>query len=120
MALSIAGAEMMWWERAFKACKFDPELTPQLWCDNIATVRIATTPEERLTTKLKHVDTHQMWIKQEAENHRLSIAWVPTASMPADGLTKILSRQNHERFIKQLGLEDIKYLIVNVKDTTME
>jgi hypothetical protein len=48
MALSVAGAETEWWQRAFKSVKFELEFTPQLWCDNIAPVGIVTKREEWL------------------------------------------------------------------------
>jgi ribosomal protein L30/L7E len=49
-----------------------------------------------------------MWLRQEVEQKRIQVNWVPTDQMPADGLTKILSRPKHESFVKQLGLEDIR------------
>jgi hypothetical protein len=107
MALSVAGAEMELWQRAFKSVKFELEFTPQLWCDNMATVGIVTKREDRLQTKLRHVDTHQMWLRQEVEQKRIQVNWVPTDPMPADGLTKVLLRPKHESFVKQSGLEDI-------------
>jgi hypothetical protein len=58
MALSVAGAKIEWWQRAFKSVKFNLEFTPQLLCDNTATVGIVTKREDRLHTKLRHVDTH--------------------------------------------------------------
>ena len=111
MALSVAGAEMEWWQRAFKSVKFELEFTPQLLCDNTATVGIVTKREDRLQTKLRHVDTHQMWLRHEVEQKRIQVSWVPTDQMPADGLTKVLPRPKHESFVKQLGLEDIRSLI---------
>ena len=36
-----------------------------------------------------------------------TLKWVPTAEMPADGLTKALSRQKHEEFIRMIGLVNI-------------
>ena len=41
----------------------------------------------------------------------MSIEWIPTATMPVDGLTKALSRQKQERFIQQLELVDISHLL---------
>jgi len=41
----------------------------------------------------------------------IQIEWIPTAEMPADGLTKALPRQRHEIFVKQLGLIDIAKLV---------
>lgn len=62
----------------------------------------------KFATKLRHVDIHRHWLRQEVQAKRLRITWVPTAEMPADGLTKALPRQKHEVFIKQLGLVDIR------------
>jgi hypothetical protein len=42
MALSVVGAEMECWQRAFKSVKFKLEFTPQLLCDNTATFGIVT------------------------------------------------------------------------------
>ena len=107
MALSVAGGEMEWWQQVFKACKFDPKLKLQLQCDNTVAVGIVNKAEDWLQTKLRHVDTHQMWLQQEVEQRKLIVAQVATAAMPADGLTKILSRQKHKTFIQQLGLKDV-------------
>jgi hypothetical protein len=54
-----------------------------------------------------------MWLRQEVEQKRIQVNWVPTDQMPADGLTKVLPRLKHESFIKQLGLEDIRSLIAS-------
>jgi hypothetical protein len=39
--------------------------------------------------------------------HRIELKWISTADMPADGLTKGLTRQKNEIFIKQLNLVNI-------------
>jgi hypothetical protein len=38
--------------------------------------------------------------------------------MIADGFTKALDRQKHEKFVEQLGLVDIKYKLGHGHDTT--
>jgi hypothetical protein len=80
-------------------------------CDNQQTIRLLTTPTMKLATKLKHVDIHHHWLRQEVQHQRLQIDWVPTTEMPADGLTKALSTQKHQAFIQQIGLVDIRHLI---------
>jgi hypothetical protein len=47
-------------------------------------------------------------MRQEVQAKRIQINWIPTAEMPADGLTKALPRQKHENFVRQLGLVDIR------------
>jgi hypothetical protein len=108
IALSLAGSEMEWWNRFFEHVGFDPEITPTLWCDNQQTVSLVTKEAEKLQTKLKHVDIHQSWLRQEVTDGRLEVKWKETALMPADGFTKSLPRQKHDEFMRQLGLVDVK------------
>jgi hypothetical protein len=52
-----------------------------------------------------------MWLRQEVEQKRIQVHWVPTDQMPADGLTKVLPCPKHESFVKQLELEDVRSLV---------
>jgi hypothetical protein len=58
----------------------------------------------KLETRLRHIDIHQHWLRQEVENGTITIKWLPTAQMPADGLTKALPAQKHATFLRQLKL----------------
>jgi hypothetical protein len=117
IALSATGREMKWWIRVFKQVNFGPEIQPTIYCNNEQTVGIVKKEEERLHTKLRHVDTHQMWVRQEVQEGRLHVEWCPTAEMPADGLTKSLVRQKHAEFVRQLGLENVHQLLSAHVDT---
>jgi len=86
----------------------DPGHDTAVDCDNQQTIGLMTKDLLKLTTKLRHVDIHKHWLRQEVQEKRLRINWVPTAEMPADGLTKTLPRQKHENFVRQLGLVDIR------------
>ena len=108
LALSTAASELQAWNRLFKHIKFDLELTPTIYCDNLQTVGIITKDEDKLFTRLRHVDTHQYWLRQEVAEGRVSVQWKSTNQMPADGLTKTLVRQRHANFVGQLGLQDVK------------
>jgi hypothetical protein len=74
-------------------------------------VRIVKKEDKRLYTKLRHVDTYQMWVRQEVQEGRLNVEWCPTAEMPANRLTKSLVRQKHAEFVRQLGLENVRQLL---------
>ena len=65
----------------------------------------------KLETKLKHVDIHQHWLRQQALQGTLKIDWISTQEMPADSLTKALPRQKFEKWVKQLNLVDIRPLL---------
>jgi hypothetical protein len=94
LAISQAAGLLQWWNRFFAAIDFNTEEKATLQCDNLQTVRILTKETMKLDTKLKHVDVHQLWLRQEVEAGRIHVNWVPTAQMPADGLTKLLPPQN--------------------------
>jgi hypothetical protein len=42
------------------------------------------------------------------QDGKINIKWVPTSKMVADGLTKPLSSDAHKKFVKMLGLQDIR------------
>jgi hypothetical protein len=95
------------WMRFFADINLTLDCTPNTWCENQQTVGIVTKQHDKLHTKVKHVDIHQLWIRQEVTASRIDVKWVPTDCMPADGLTKILSKQKFTEFIRQLNLVDI-------------
>jgi hypothetical protein len=69
----------------------------------------------KLNTKLKHVDIHWHWLRQKIQTSRISVSWISTAEMSADEFIKVLSRQKHEKFLKQLHLINITHLLINEK-----
>jgi hypothetical protein len=107
LALSLAGSKLVWWNRLFKQINFNLGIRPTLYCDNQQTVGIVNKAEDRINTKMRHVDTHQMWLRQEAAAGQIQVSWLATSQMPADGLTKSLPKQKHCTFMEQLGLIDI-------------
>jgi hypothetical protein len=111
LALSHVGKEVQHMARIFRAIRFDAEQEIEIECDNQQTVRVVSSDEPTITTKLRHVDIHQFWLRQEVQNGKFIIQWVPTAEMPADGLTKPLTKQTHQAFLEMLGLKDVRHLI---------
>jgi hypothetical protein len=114
-ALSRAASELIWWNNLFRQLNFETGITPVIYCDNQQTVGIVTKATERLQTKLKHVDIHQLWLRQAVERGEVNVQWTSTTQMPADGFTKILPKQKHIDFTRQLGLEDISNRLFNLQ-----
>jgi hypothetical protein len=108
LALSTAASKLQAWNRLFKHIKLDLETMPMIFCDNLQTVGVVTKHEDKLFTRLRHLDIYQHWLRQEVAAGRVLVQWKPTNLMPADGLTKILVRQKHAEFVRQLGLTDVK------------
>jgi hypothetical protein len=112
LSLSTASREIIWWRRFFESIRFDTQQHTKIHCDNIQTIRILTKEAMKLDSKLRHVDIHRHWLRQEVQNGKIAIQWLPTADTPADGLTKPLSTQKHAAFVEQLNLVDISSHLV--------
>jgi hypothetical protein len=113
LALSHLCKDLLWWQRLFKGLELDLKEDYTAFCDNLQTVRLMLQDSPKLVTKLKHVDIHQHWLRQEVNNKTINIDWISTSIMPADGLTKALPLQKYKTFVSQLNLVDIKTLLRN-------
>ena len=111
LAMTHTAKELAWWKRFFNSINFDPGHDLRIYGDNQQAIRILTNSTPQFSTKLRHVDISKNWLRQEVQAKRIQIEWVPTADMPADGFTKILPRQKHENFVRQLGLAEISHLL---------
>jgi hypothetical protein len=105
LAISHAAKQLYWIKRLFSFIQFDTDQSETLNCDNKQTVDLLNREKSVFQTKLRHVDIHQLWIRQEVQAKRLTVKWVKTTEMPADGLTKRLPSEKHYAFVKQLNME---------------
>ena len=110
MALTSVGREIMSIRRLCKSIRFDPECDSPLLCDNQQTVGCINKDHPQLTTKMRHIDIHHLWLRQESKKGIIAVLWVPTNDQPADGFTKPLGVQKHNDFIQKLGLCELEYL----------
>ena len=104
LAISMTANTKMWWDRFFEAIAFQTSPT-HIECDNRQTIRAFTAPGASLSTKLRHINIHRHWLRQEAQKGTVNIKWTP--SILADGLTEILPPQRHKEFVKLIGLKDV-------------
>lgn len=114
LSVSQASKELIWIFNFFKSIRFDTGGSIQLQNDNQQTIRLLTNTDPGMSTKLKHVDIHHHWLRERIQREEISILWVPTAEMTADGMTKALPPQKHARFIEQLGLTSCYHLMQSV------
>jgi hypothetical protein len=105
LALSATARETIAMCRLFFQMKFSPgSEPPTVECDNKQTVGLIIKERPQLTTKLRHVDIHHFWLRQSHRDKIVEIEWTPTNDMIADGMTKALMGQRHDRFVEQLGI----------------
>ncbi|KAF4474070.1 Retrovirus-related Pol polyprotein from transposon TNT [Colletotrichum fructicola Nara gc5] len=79
----------------------------RIQCDNLQTIQLVNKDITKMQTKLRHVDIHNHWLRQEAQMNRIKVEYQPTTDMIADGLTKPMHHASLERFVEQIGLADI-------------
>ena len=108
LAMSMTANTKMWWDRFFDTIDMKMGGPTHIECDNRQTIRAFTTPTAKLTTKLRHVDIHRHWLRQEIEKGTITIQWTATTSILADGFTKALSPQKHKDFVRLIGLQRIQ------------
>jgi hypothetical protein len=91
LALSQAAKEALFVKRLIKSLRvsLDTEVTT-IQCDNTQTIRLVNSELVRLQTKLRHVDIHNHWLRQEVKKGAITVEFVPSEEMIADGLTKAL------------------------------
>jgi hypothetical protein len=112
LILSRIAKKIIWWKRFFELIRFDIMKKLHILCDNRHILKILNKKMLKLDTKLKHIDIHQHWLRQKVQIERINVSWISIAKMFVKKFTKILSRQKHEKFLKQLHLIDISHLII--------
>jgi hypothetical protein len=111
LILSRIAKKIIWWRWFFKLIQYDSMKKLHIRCDNRQIFRVLKKKILKLDTKLKHVDIHRHWLRQKIQTSRISVNWCSIAEMSTNDFIKVLSRQKHEEYLKQLYLIDIIHLI---------
>jgi len=115
LALKSTAQETIALKRLFRDLKLELGQLWSIFCDNQQTIRLVVGENERISTKLRHVDIQNLWLRQEHAKGVFQVLYLPTNSMPADGLTKNLPRQKFEHFRALLNLQDVRGKIEMIK-----
>ena len=107
LALSQTAKEAIFINQLLKALMLRLNEPLVIECNNHQILRLMNKESMKLFIKLRHVDIYNHWLRQEHAERQVKFHWTPTKRMPADGLTKALSRQCHEEFMKMISLVDI-------------
>jgi hypothetical protein len=108
LGLANVGKETVALQRLLKDIQLDLGEPWRIFCDNQQTIRLVVQEGGRVATKLRHVDIHNMWLRQEHQKSTFQVVYIPTNDMPADGLTKNLPRYKFEHFRSLLNLQDAR------------
>ncbi|XDG02528.1 hypothetical protein ABKA04_002143 [Annulohypoxylon sp. FPYF3050] len=109
LALSQAAKEAMFTIRLIKelGVKLDDSIIT-IHCDNNQTINLVQKDIAKLQTKLRHVDIHNHWLRQEYDARTIQIVYRRSSETIADGLTKVLTNNSFRDSLKHLNLVDIK------------
>jgi hypothetical protein len=109
LALSQVAKEAIFTSRLIKELNIKlPESTITIQCDNTQTIQLINKEVSKLQTKLRHVDIHNHWLRQEVSRKTIRVVYVPSAEMLADGFTKVLPANRWASYLEQLGLVERK------------
>jgi hypothetical protein len=107
LALSQVAKEAIFISRLVKELQINlPEETITIQCDNTQTIRLINEEVSRLQTKLRHVDIHNHWLRQEVSRRSIRVVYVQSDDMLADGFTKALPANKWAQFLSQIGLAE--------------
>jgi hypothetical protein len=102
IAAVSAGQEILWLRNLFEELGYPQETSSSLYLDNQSAIAVARDPEHH--GRMKHLDLRTYWLRQEVDSGKIKVGHVPTTEMPADLLTKALSKPKVEYLRKMLGL----------------
>jgi hypothetical protein len=108
LALSQTSKEAIFVNRLLAELSLQLDGSLLIECDNKQTLRLVTEEGVKLVTKLRHVDIHNHWLRQEHAEGRIQVKWIPTNQMMADGFTKALPGERFHSFIRMINLQDIQ------------
>lgn len=111
LAISFVAKEYLWWLRLFSSINLNLNEDSIIYSDNKQTLRLLQIDAQRLSKKLRHVDIHNMWLRQEVQAKRIIVGWIDTQHMVADGMTKALPPQRHQNFVELLSLVNIRHFL---------
>lgn len=87
--MAFATAELYWLRMLFKDLQCSIKSTPQLWCDNMGALALASNPIFHARTKHVEVDYH--FIREKVLNKYIIPRYISTADQIADVFTKGLT-----------------------------
>jgi hypothetical protein len=108
LALSQAAKEALFVNRLLNelGVEFDNNKI-KMWCDNQQTLRLLQEEGMKLSTKLRHVDIHNHWLRERVQEGHIEIEYIQSKEMLADGLTKALTSDAFVQWRRKLGLVDV-------------
>ena len=103
ISATAAAQEILWLRNLFKEIGYEVEGASSLYLDNQSAIAVSRNPEHH--GRMKHLDLRHYWLRDTVKSGVVDVKYIPTASMPADIMTKSLPKTTVEGMRRMLGLE---------------
>lgn len=104
MALSEATKEAIYLNEFLVELGFEGLSGGVLFNDNIGAKKLAENPTYH--ARSKYIDIRHHFVREALKNRKISVHHLSTEDMPADMMTKALSKGKHSRCLKLCGLKE--------------
>lgn len=104
MGLSEAVKEAVYLRKFFEELEIEETQELIIYNDNQGAAKLAK--NSQFHGRTKHIDIRYHFIRDVVEDQKVTIKYIRSEDMSADILTKSLSKKNHVKCTKELGLED--------------
>eukprot|EP00742_Colponemidia_sp_Colp-10_P002552 GILJ01002727.1.p2 GENE.GILJ01002727.1~~GILJ01002727.1.p2 ORF type:complete len:509 (+),score=47.37 GILJ01002727.1:627-2153(+) len=105
MAASHAAREALWLKKLLDELGIKKQDSISIFSDSQGAIALGKNPVNHSRTK--HIDIQHHFIRDLIESNVIAMKYLQTEEMPADLLTKPLSKEKHEFCMKKLGLFSI-------------
>ena len=103
--MSTAGRDMLWIRQLIRDVQIPASKVPIIGTDSRNALLAAEGDRQNMSTR--HTDVRYKWIKEKVRTGELTLKWIETREMKADGLTKALNAVQQARFIALIGLTEV-------------
>ena len=102
ISATSAGQEILWLRNLFSELGYRVKNASTLHLDNQSAIAVTRNPEHH--GRMKHLDLRHYWLRDVVKAGIINVKYIPTASMPADIMTKTLPKATVEEMRRLLGL----------------
>jgi hypothetical protein len=102
MALLHCLKEQIWLLRLLGEIGYDISDQNIIYCDNQSAIALSNNPAHHARTK--HIDIQYHFVRNCVEDGKTRLEYCPTEDMVADGMTKVLGPERHQKLSRMMGM----------------
>jgi hypothetical protein len=102
MASTQATKEAIWWEQLLSGLQLQVPKPIEIRSDSQGSIALSKNPASHSRTK--HIDIQHHFVREQVERDMVRFTYIPTEDMPADLLTKPMTRDRHQALLGRLGM----------------